>query len=115
MHFSQPRDRWQAEERVGCEQRTDDDGWHKRIPRPKRDARAQELRHQRRENAERQHFVSGRFEQGEVHLKPGHKHQEQFADLRQEIDNRPLVAGHVESVRSDDETGEQQPNRCRQP
>src|SRR5215813_3637447 len=115
MHFPQPRDRRESQERVRREQRSDDDGGHEWIAEQQRDSGAQEQRCQRREETEGQHLISGCLEEREIHLEPGHEHQQQLANFPQEVDNRPLVADHVEPVRSDCETSQQQPDRRRKP
>jgi len=50
----------------------------------------------------------------EVDLKTGGKHQQQFAQVRKAIHDRPLVAKEAKTIGSDDEPAEHKPHDARE-
>jgi hypothetical protein len=84
-------DDWDAQQRVGCEQGSDDDRRNERIAKTEAKQSAEEQWHGSGKNAKDDRPSLGPTEEGNVDLEPGREHQQQFLKLGEEIRNRPTM------------------------
>src|SRR4029077_8350158 len=98
--YTQPLDDWNAQQRMGCEERSDDDRQNEGIAKTEAEQGSEEQRHDGGKKAEDDRSRLRPAEQGYIDLEPGREHQQQFAQLGEEIRNRPVLAEETEHVRS---------------
>src|SRR5208282_4831909 len=84
---TQPLDDRNTQQRVGCKQRSDDDRRNKRIAKTEAEQSAEKQWHRGVNKAKDDRAGLRPAEEGDVDLEPGREHQQQFAQLTEEVRN----------------------------
>jgi len=103
------------EQRVGREQRSEEQRGRTLPVLREADHCAQRHRNRKRDQSERDDRPAVDAQQREIQLDAGHEHQVEQPELSQLGDSRVAGADQVQSVRPDQEAAQQQPDDARQP